>query len=565
MAAVEQNDVTEPAVQDESMDLTYQIYRIRYVELTRPIAGAVLGGINYGLARYTDLNDSSINLVGNTFANLAAWLLGELIVHNLCLKFNLYTESTSKNPLYRNFKTLASLGYSIGSIFAIIVSSTKNLKLNNAVFSAFASFILGISAFAYRWARKDHTENINEQLGVEGWSKYTKMALTLGLFLGQSIGGYISYVNSCDDITSWSNITFYGSIFAVVSFAFAALLVPVVNSLMYKLHDGKKMGILVADNKDLFNTNYVRSGMTLGAAFGSILGGLLGPAIITGLTPAIGIAVGSSLFAIISGILLGVYGYAITLKLKNDWKVLVDTDNSWSYASRNTSYVFGFIGTIFACIFCPGASLLQTIAFASAISSLIGWFAGFGVMWTARCFELKEQKTEPTELPWTQRISTGANRGAIIGSCAGLILGLCIGGPLGLIGWISFFGAMAAIIGAAIGWLNNEVAKIIIIEKILRIDNVSRITTAVAPDNNTNSDTFISETVAAPIVNTHPAEDNRNSRQINTGSLRDESAQSKSRCPTLCQNLYSSLMFFSPNKQARNSDLLGSSLALQHV
>ena len=318
-------------------------YKIRYVELTKPFAGAILGGIKDELAQTTNETGPSLILVSNTIANFIAWIAGEQIIHRLCIYFNLYVKTKSKNPLFRNFKTLASLGAALGIILATLKVSSTDLKLRITISSAYASFILGLSAFAFRWYRQllpvrpENKKNINAQVGIEGWSKYAKLALVIGTSIGQIIGGYISYVADCDAITSWKNITLYGAVAATISFFSIVILVPVVNYLTRDKHETAR-GILINNNSDVFNTNYVRSGMILGLAIGTILGGLLGPVIIAGLSASVGIAIGAGVFSILFGIALGVYGHNLSLYLQKNWGIPVNTDNSWSYASRNSSY-----------------------------------------------------------------------------------------------------------------------------------------------------------------------------------------------------------------------------------
>jgi energy-converting hydrogenase Eha subunit A len=445
-------------------------YRVRYVELARAIGGVFLGFIYFILTRSTTLTGSTLMLVGNTIANFMGWLIGEQIIHRLCVYLNLYTPTTSKNPLYRNFKTLASLGFSLGIIFALWFSSLKDLKFGVSIYSASLGFILGLSAFAIRAYRRslpplpESEKNIDAQVGTEGWSKYTKLALIFGTSIGQSIGGYISYVGGYDALASWSTITLYGAIAGVVSFFSVIALVPMVNYLTRDAHTHAR-GVFVSEDKDEFNSNYIRSGMTLGVALGTIVGGLLGPVLMGGLTMAVGITIGAGIFSIVCGITLGVYGHRVTVYLQTHWNVPVDTDNSWSYAARNTSYVFGFIGTVFACVFCPGAALLQSAAIGSAISGLIGWFAGLGILWKARQLEPGEEKST---LPWTQRISTGANRGSNLGAFTGLILalGFCSGGVLGLVGWITLASALGGLVGAVKDGMDDSVTQRIISKSV---------------------------------------------------------------------------------------------------
>ena len=405
-------------------------------------------------------------IVDTTVSNFIGWVVGEHVIHRLCIYFNLYTETKSKNPLFRNVKTLASLGGSLGVSFAILGVSSTDLKVVISIYSASASFIVGLSAFVFRGYQQSlpvipgDQHSIDAQVGTEGWSKYTKLAFIFGTSIGQSIGGYVSYVAGCDGVTSWANITFYGAIAATTSFFSALILVPVVNYLTRDNHE-KARGILVTNNKDIFNNSYIRSGMTLGMALGTILGGLLGPVIIVGLNTSVGIAVGAGVFSIISGITLGVYGYQLSLYLQEHWGVPVDTDNSWSYASRNTAYVFSFIGSALACVLCPGAGLLQSVTIGSAIASVVGWFAGFGVIWKARQLESDEEKTK-TALPWTQRISAGANRGSTIGAFAGLMLVFCFGELSCLMGWILLASALGGISGGVKDGIAESVAKSLI-------------------------------------------------------------------------------------------------------
>ncbi|EHL30795.1 hypothetical protein [Legionella drancourtii] len=461
-----------------------EAYRVRYIELTKAIAGAFLGCIYYLLTRTTTLTGSPLVMVGSTLANFISWVIGEQLIHRLCVYFKLYTATKSKNPLYRNFKTLASVGFSLGIILAIVFSSSMDIKLEVSICSASVGFILGLFAFAFRHYRQSRPivaadkKNIDAQVGTEGWSKYSKLALTFGTSIGQSIGGYIAYVGGYDAIHSWNTITLYGAIAAIISFLSVIILVPIIN---YLTRDATKMGLFVVKDKDVFNSNYIRTGMTLGVAIGTILGSLLGPLLFTGLSVSLGIAVGTGVCSIIFGITLGIYGHKLSLYLQNNWGIPVQTDNSWSYASRNTSYVFGFLGTAIACLLCPGAALLQSAAIGAAISGLAGWFVGIGVIWKARQVEAIEKKST---VPWTQRISSGATRGSIIGAFFGLILALtlCTGGSLGLVGLITLSSALGGILGSLKEGIDDTTAKELI-EKMLFEDNSYAPIMAVATKN----------------------------------------------------------------------------------
>ncbi len=438
-------------------------YRIRYVELIRTIGGAFLAWIYLFLSRNGSITGAPLMLASSTIANFMAWVIGEQIIHRLCLYFNLYTETRSRNPLYRNFKTLASLGFSLGILLAMC-GSIFDIKTDVSLLSASVAFVAGLSAFGVYQYRKslplraEHQKSIDEQLGTEGWSKYTKLALTMGTSIGQIMGGYVAYSGGYDTLSSWTTITLYGAVVSTISFFAMAICVPLINYFTRgnRLED---RGILVCENRDAFNTNYMRSGMTLGVTIGTILGGFLAPLIISGLPASVGIAIGAGVISIITGVTLGVYGHSITLYFQNNWGISANTDNNWSFASRNTSMAFGFVGTGLACVFCPGAALLEYAAMGSAATGFIGWFVGLGIMWKAR--RLEPMEDPPTKLPWTQRISTGSTRGATIGAFTGLAIAvfICSGGALGLTGMITLGYALGGVIGGMYEGFDDEVAR----------------------------------------------------------------------------------------------------------
>jgi|GEM_PF-3695372 len=419
-------------------------YKARYVELVKPMAGATALAIYYMLEG--DNPDIKIKLSSN-IAAFICWILGEQIIHRVCVYFNLYTKPNSKNPLYRNLKTLSSLGLALGTILASLMTSLSNKKLSISIYSMLMGSVIGLFAFIIQQFNGTQDEaNIDAQVGTEGWSKYTKTALVLGASIGQLLGGIISSIQGCDTTICLRNITLYGAIASVVSFFSVLIFVPLINYLT-RNKNNKMRGILVTDDRDIFNNNYVRSGLTIGVAIGTILGGFLGPAIISGLSIEAAIAIGASLFSIICGIGLGFYGQKLTVYFDKFWGVSLDTENSWSYAARSTAYFFSYSGIALAYAFCPAATLMSSAIVGSAIASLLGWFAGLFIIWLARKIEPDEAKTKAAILPWTQRLSVGSTRGAIIGAFAGLAIGFLAGGPFGLIGWSVFLSAVGGIIG----------------------------------------------------------------------------------------------------------------------
>lgn len=428
---------------------SYCNYKARYVELAKPMTGTVAIIIYYVLEDIDGDPNMKLNL-SNTIATFICWILGEQLLHRICVYFDLYTKPNSKNPLYRNLKTLASLGSSLGIIFASLNSTLSNRKLSISLHSMLMGSMLGLLAFIihqYDSSLLQDEESIDAQVGTEGWSKYAKTALVLGTSMGQFLGGIISYLQDCDSLTSSSNITLYSALASVAAFLTVMAFVPLINYLTRNKNVKTARGILVTDDRSLFNNNYVRSGLTLGVAGGTVLGSFWGPVLIPGLSAEIAIALAASSLSIIGGIGLGFYGQNLSSYFETYWGVSSTTENSWSYAARSTANFFSYLGIALAYILCPGAALIHTALIGSAMGSLIGWFAGLFIICLARTIEPDEAAMDAATLPWTQRIAIGTTRGTIIGAVVGLALGFVVGGPFTLIGWSVFLGTLGGIIG----------------------------------------------------------------------------------------------------------------------
>ncbi|USQ15341.1 hypothetical protein J2N86_15380 (plasmid) [Legionella lytica] len=447
-------------------------YQARYVELAKPMTGAIAIAIYYALEDIDGDSSMKLNL-SNTIATFICWVLGEQLIHRICMHFDLYTKPNSKNPLYRNLKTLASLGSSLGIIFASLNSSLSNRKLSISLHSMLMGSMIGLFAFIlhhYDGSLPQEEESIDAQMGAEGWSKYAKTALVLGASMGQFIGGLSSYLDDCDTLTSTSNITLYSAIAAVATFFAVMAFVPLINYMTRNKEEEKARGILVTEDRSLFNNNYVRSGLTLGVALGTVLGGLLGPALIPGLSVEIAIALGASALSIIAGLGLGFYGQKVSSYFEMSWGVSCSTENSWSYAARSTANFFSYIGIVLAYTFCPGAGLIHAALIGSALGSLVGWFAGLFIMCLARKIEPDERTMSADTLPWTQRIAVGTGRGTIIGAVVGLALGFVVGAPFTLVGWSVFLGALGGIIGG----IHDIVAEPVFYKSMDKAKNVVR-------------------------------------------------------------------------------------------
>lgn len=466
-------------------------YEARYVELAKPMGGPIALIIYYLLGGINDDPDMKIKL-SNIIATFVCWVLGEQIIHRICVYFNLYTKPNSKNPLYRNLKTLSSLGSALGIILAPLCASLANRKLLISLLSMLMGPIIGLIAFIFSQINEEHSSLHDEaRLGTEGWSKYAKTALVLGSSIGQLLGGIISYIHNSDSVASMGDITLYSAIASVVSFFAVVILIPLINRLTRNKNEKKAGGILVTDDRDVFNNNYVRSGLTLGVAIGTILGGLLGPIMITGLSVEVAIAIGASACSIICGIGLGFFGQNLSVYFEKFWGVSRSTENSWSYATRSTSYYFSYLGIAITYVLCPAATLMQSIVIGSAIASLIGWFAGLFIIWLARKIEPDETKMSAFTLPWTQRISSGATKGTVIGAFSGLAISCLAGGPFGLVGWCVLLSALGGIIGGIKNTFSDPV-----FYKL--IDKVTSLFFGVTGRTKRNSDSFNSNQARNP-------------------------------------------------------------------
>jgi hypothetical protein len=358
---------------------------------------------------------------------------------------NFYRKVRSLNPLYRNFKTLATLGTELGLLLVDLQILPQLL--------ATSVFALGIGVLAIPyWLYREyflktplHLRNKHFKTGIEGWSKYAKTFLVFGMYVGEVIGTVMALVVRGDFLR---NIALFGAIGSVITFAVGIVAVPLINKFF--------SGALITQ-KDVFRNNYVRSGITLGIALGSAIGFVIFPL----LGPAVGMAIGAAFGSVIGGVVLGGFGYRITKYAQVNWHVKEDTDNSWDYATRNSSYLFGFLGAAIGFLFIPvPGGALMAAAIGSAVASAIGWGIGLFVIRQARRTSPEEHKA--TTLPWTQRIANGSMIGSIIGVSLGFCLGL-IGGPAGAImGATLGFSAGAIIGGLGYGLYDRKARELII-------------------------------------------------------------------------------------------------------
>lgn len=145
---------------------------------------------------------------------------------------------TSTNPLYRVFKTLANFGWWLGIILSnfIGIEDPYKKRLLSCILSDICCFVFGLFAIVY-WLVREKIFKIRAGsrhkyavTGNEGWSKYAKTFLTLGIAVGQGIGGLIAFclAKASSAVVSFG-VSFWGGIIGVSSFLLGLIGIPLIN------------------------------------------------------------------------------------------------------------------------------------------------------------------------------------------------------------------------------------------------------------------------------------------------------------------------------------------------
>jgi uncharacterized membrane protein len=443
----------------------------RWIEIARFLGGLPALTVSYLVQTQGKDYDDQLDGVADKIGGV---LIGGL----LHLTFRRYYQKIkSLNPLYRNFKTLAFAGTAIGIVVASLTALP--MLLSTVVFS------LGLALFSipYKLLRdrflvdKDNkpipmdVRNRYFKTGIEGWSKYGKTFLVFGMYAGELFGLVMGPLIRGGDLLR--NLALFGAIGSVVSFVAGLIIIPVGNRFFKDIFISKDKEDNTKD-KNTFRNNYVRSGITLGIAVGTIIGFIAWPG-----AAILGMTVGAAFGAVAGGIALGAFGLRITKYIQVNWHIEEDTHNSWDYATRNSSYLFGFIGAAIG-FFVPvpggllaggaigttigGAAVGTALAGATicgAVASVIGWGLGLVVIRAARITKPKEKQEETDTLPWTQRIAFGSMYGSMLGASLGFTMGL-IGGPaLATMGGTLGFSAGAVAGGLTFGLWDDRSRELI--------------------------------------------------------------------------------------------------------
>lgn len=444
--------------------------KTRWVENAKFIGDPARAAVNYHNEHHAnslnptviDADIQAANLIANSAGLITGW-----IIHTICVRYNLYKKPDPLNPFYRCFKTGIWVGLLAATIimqFLPVPANSKIQKFFTAIITDVVSISVALFAIPYSFlSKKDKKENDkdaeenNAVIGTEGWSKYGKTLLVFFMAVGQIIGGTLSLVRRTAAPLIMTTMALWSAIAGLTAFGLGIILVPTINKLGIWYGKGP---LLKANKKDRKNgkdekdenegnwrNSYTRTGITFGLALFSVAGFFVGSYLFptVALASTIGMTFGGAIGSVIGGILMSVKGHEITDRVQKKWKVDPNTDNSWEYATRVSSFGTGFFGSVLG--FFLGNALLG-----AAIGGTIGWFMGFGVIYKARQIE-PEQKTQT--LPWTQRLATGANIGSIIGAGVGFVIGLALG-PGGALAGATLGGAIGGTVGSIAGVLSGK-------------------------------------------------------------------------------------------------------------
>src|SRR6185312_12704223 len=136
-------------------------YCTRSIELGTKFIGAPFRSISNGvLQQQVDLADINGAVAEDIEKGLiltnGGGLLVSLLFHWYCVKYKIYQDPSrkSQNPLYRNFKTLASAGAAFGNAIAVILPlSDGGKKFWCSIVADVTCFVLGVIAIPYWYIR----------------------------------------------------------------------------------------------------------------------------------------------------------------------------------------------------------------------------------------------------------------------------------------------------------------------------------------------------------------------------------------------------------------------------
>ena len=411
------------------------------------------------LTTYTDLQyETEISAI---IANGGGLLLA-IVLHFFFRRS--YKQGNLLNPFYRTFKTLATLGSSVGQAGASFIPHLPFFggiqSFVTSLFIDIGSLLFASTAVLYLWAsrrmkRKNPDAVLKEKkqpllkMGtVDGWSKIGKLGLTIGTSAGQASDA--AYRWASQDTLNSTEINGVGG--AASAGGFVGLLFVVG---VYNYYTNKSLIEPDENKRDNFRTNYLRAGIAFGLAFMGCIGALIGVYALPGLGPLLGITVFGAFGSVIFGVLFGKYGKRISAYTNANWDVPIKTENSWDFGARSGLYVMSFLGAavgVGISFICPIGALvglsaqIAGAAIFTAVGGVIGWCGGFAAVGITRKFyehEIHVADLPSPNMPWSQRMPFLSNVFSVVGLLIGFGVGFAFGGPVG--------GVLGAMIGAGIG------------------------------------------------------------------------------------------------------------------
>jgi len=287
---------------------------------------------------------------GNLIGNGAGLLVG-LIGHLLCVRYGWYYTNGALNPFYRNFKTLANVGWSVGTGIAMFLPLPDSVKkFLTPILADVASLVIGLLAVPYilyrRYRKIDPKKNETLWItGTEGWSKFGKTEFVTGTFLGPAISALYAF---CEKSPLTNGLmTIVTSIAGVGTFVLGMTLVPLVNKvgklcgrekpLLLQARRIKKDNVpanepLTMENsdpdKDQFRNNYIRSGMQLGNSVGLFFAVLAGAWLFPFWSPMMAMLICGGACAVVAGGIAGITGHRFSAYVKKYWNDDADAENA---------------------------------------------------------------------------------------------------------------------------------------------------------------------------------------------------------------------------------------------
>jgi hypothetical protein len=339
----------------------------------------------------------------------------------------------------------------ISQAFFFLMPNWLRMLLRTALGGLFG-VICGLGAILF--FHPESGRNSIFHMGRDGWSRYAKVGMVLGNFIGAAVGVFLT-VSGGLTAGMLMGMAFGG----VIGFVLVAIAVPLVNFILKKNKAPAPAPTPtnpsdVKPQPHLYRTNYIRTGILAGAALGIIIAFTIGY-FVAPLALLTFVTVGAAIGATAGAIGFGVFGHAISKAIS---PVGDRAFSSWDYGAR-TGFTAGNQNGLGIAIF-GILSLFGldkcALCLRDLICSVFGLIGGtlaavFDAHKARKLQSLDEKEFRKIKaenfIPWSQRVGTFITLGGFAGSVVGFIIGTLIGGPPG--------GMIGAMIGTGLGGLGG--------------------------------------------------------------------------------------------------------------